>query len=235
MTAALIVGLLIGAVATYALAGTQSRTGTTTTTLPAITSTSTSTSTTTLPAVTSTTTVTIDSTTTQLVSATTSGNGSQSSSFPCLEEVPDNASVNSLENSSFVGYEVTYANGTQSLFSLDACPVPVTPDLFSIASSIESNPRFIAAEGGAAYEVECCAHAPSGATGLKTNSTGSYAVYMFVLFGSQVINFGCGWTYAEVAGMWVTVPLNGTTGSLDLSRIQVQTIPNNDLNTNYCV
>src|SRR6266850_5337743 len=63
--------------------------------------------------------------TTQVVSVTASGNGSQSSPVICLKEISGKASITSFQNSSFEGYAVTYANGTQSFFSLDSCPVPV--------------------------------------------------------------------------------------------------------------
>ena len=166
----------------------------------------------------------------EIVNGPAPGTGSPSSPASCLKQVPGSASITSFANATFAGYEVTFANGTRSFFSLDSCPVPVNPDLYSVASTIESNPGFIAAEGGGSYELS-----PLGPAGMS-NLSGSYSIYMFYLYSDQRV-YPCGgtfWTYTQLGEIQVMIPINSTTGSLELSRMQLQTIPGSELNVFLC-
>ncbi len=112
---------------------------------------------------------------------------------------------------------MTYPNGTTAFFPLDSCPVPVTPANYVIDSTIESNPRFIAAENGSIYEAgNACNCSPSSAT--MTNSTGLYDLLNFALYSSQRI-YPCGstgfWTYNELGVLEVVIPVSPSTGSLE--------------------
>jgi hypothetical protein len=145
--AALVIGLLIGAAATYALAAaTLSRTTTTTTALPAVTGTST-------------TTVTVGQTSQAVASSSAAIEGAS-----CLTSVPTDAmqTMSEFSNSTFNGDEITYANGTQRFFSYYSCPRPTSAgssvpglnngfDAYSLAVTTVTNSTFIAAENGSQY------------------------------------------------------------------------------------
>jgi hypothetical protein len=142
----------------------------------------------------------------------------------CLKQVPQGSSFSSLSNSTAVGMSVTYPNGTTAFFPLDSCPVPVTPANYIIDSTIESNPRFIAAENGSIYEAgNACNCSSSSAT--MSNSTGFYDVFSFALYSSQRV-YPCGstsfWTYNELGVLQVDIQVNPSTGSLEFSSLQVQ-------------
>ena len=77
--------------------------------------------------------------------------------------------------------------------------------------------------------------APVGQAGMS-NLSGSYAIYQFYFYSNQRI-YPCGgtfWTYTQVGEIQVTVPINATSGTLELSRLQLQTIPGSELNIFLC-
>ncbi len=140
---------------------------------------------------------------------------------PCLKEVPQSAIVNPAQNSTFQGYSVTYSNGTEDFFSLNSCPIPVTPDKYQVFYLIEANPNFIAAENGSAYAAN-----PFDSFGPSMgNSTGQYAVLLFALYGNEKTN-PCGedvWVYKELGAIQAIIPINST-GGLQLSGAEIQTV-----------
>jgi hypothetical protein len=149
----------------------------------------------------------------------------------CLKEVPQSAVINYAQNSTFEGYSVTYSNGTEDFFSLNSCPVPVTPDKYQVDSMIATNPKFVAAENGSTY----MANPFDGLGPSMNNSTGQYAVLVFGLYGSQRI-YPCGgsvWDYKELGAIQAIIPINST-GGLQLSNTEIKTIPTNSLNQFPC-
>jgi hypothetical protein len=176
------------------------------------------------------TTTTVTQKTTIFETVTNTSTIVQSTTGACLEEVPQSAVISNAQNTTFQGYSVTYSNGTTDFFSINSCPVPVTPDKYQVYFVIEANPQFIAAENGSAYEAS-----PFGAQGGISNSTGQYSVFTFVLYGSQTI-YPCGgskWEYKELGAIQATIPINST-GGLQFSNTEIQTIPENDLNVFSC-
>ncbi len=140
----------------------------------------------------------------------------------CLKQVPPDSDFSSYSNSTWEGYSVTYPNGTQAFFPLDACPVPVTPANYIVDSTIESNPKFIAAEGGFTYEATNACNCSYQSK--ITNSTGQYDVFNFILYSSQRL-YPCGstsyWTYDELGVLQVVIPASPT-GILQFSSAQVE-------------
>ena len=181
----------------------------------------------------------VTETTTQVVitqkttTVTISGTGTvQSISGTCLQQVPQTAVIKNFQNSTFLGYSVTFSNGTKDFYSLTSCPVPVTPDNYQIDLAIETNPAFIALEDGSIYHTNPFESlAPS-----MSNSTGEYAVFHFLLYGNQVI-YPCGGSagvYKQLGGIRVTIPINST-GASELSSLEFQAIPLNSLNQYPCM
>jgi hypothetical protein len=152
----------------------------------------------------------------------------QSTSSACLKDVPQSAVFGSYYNSTSQGYAVTYSNGTKALFSLNSCPVPVTPENYQLDSTIQADPKFIAAENGSTYEATNACNCSWG--GNVSNSTGQYATLNFVLYGNQKI-YPCGsgsyWTFNRLGLILVTIPINST-GSLQFSNAEIQSGPGNN-------
>jgi len=152
----------------------------------------------------------------------------QSASGTCLKEVPESAVFSSYSNSSSQGNTVTFSNGTTDFFPLNSCPVPVTPDNYQIDSSVEANPKFIAAENGATYEANNACNCSWG--GNSDNSTGQYATLNFNLYGNQQI-YPCGpssyWTFNRLGLILVIIPMNST-GALQFSNAEFQSLPGNN-------
>jgi hypothetical protein len=118
---------------------------------------------------------------------------------------------------------VTFSNGTEDFFPLNSCPVPVTPDNYKIDSTIEANPRFIAAENGSTYEATNACNCVLGPN--VTNSTGAqWTVLNFILYGNQR-TYPCGtgsfWTFNRLGLIVVTIPINST-GGLQFSNAEIQ-------------
>jgi len=160
-----------------------------------------------------------------VISSTPDGPASFSSAN-CLKEVPQNSVFGSYSTSTSEGYSVTYSNGTEALFPLNSCPVPVTPDNYRIDSIIESNPEFIVAEDGSTYEGTNACNCVLGPN--ITNSTGAqWAVLNFILYGNQR-TYPCGpgsyWTFNRLGLILVTIPINST-GGLQFSNVEIQSAP----------
>jgi hypothetical protein len=151
----------------------------------------------------------------------------ESPSGLCLSEVQQGAVFSSYDNGASQGYSVTYSNGTEDLFPLNSCPVPVTPENYQIDSTIEANPKFIAAENGSTYEANNACNCSYG--GNTNNSTGQYASPNFDLYGNQKI-YPCGndsyWTFNRLGLILVIIPINST-GGLDFSNLEIQSLPGN--------
>ena len=148
----------------------------------------------------------------------------------CLREVPASATVGTYDDSTFEGYVVTFANGTQSFFPLDSCPVPVSPSFYGALAPIESSPAFVAAEGGHDYEAD-----PFGG-GTLSNTSRIYDALAFTLYSDQKM-YPCGgtyWTYTKLGEIQVLVPVNATSGALEFSHLQIQVIPVSELNIYLC-
>ncbi len=159
--------------------------------------------------------------------------GEPSSESPvCLEKVPNGTSIARFTNSTFLGYQATFANGTRVYFQQNACPVLVPPSLYNLTLSIESGSGFATAESGGAYRVQPI---PS----FFSNATGKYEVVTFSLFSGWTVH-PCGsgtspWAYEEVFEIAVTVPLNSSTGSPDSSQPWwFRMIPESTINENLC-
>jgi hypothetical protein len=114
-----------------------------------------------------------------------SSNGYRSTS--CLQEVPDHATIEMVQNSTFVGYSVTFPNASAVTFPLDSCPVPVHTDGFNIAAAIQANPKFIVAENGSLYKASPFTRLNESA---YVNST-AYAVVGFNLYSDHRL-YPCG-------------------------------------------
>jgi hypothetical protein len=136
---------------------------------------------------------------------------------PCLL-LEQNATILDFSNSTFIGYQVTLPNGTVSYFPLGGCPSPVSPQLYSVASVIEQNATFIAAENGYTYAVDPIGSL-NGYSSISSNgTTTTFVDVQFDLYTNQKIN-PCGgsfWTYLEEGVIQVNIPIN-TDGSYNLS------------------
>lgn len=150
----------------------------------------------------------------------------------CLKEVPENATIAPWTGNSTYpagGETVTYTNGTEVYFAQTECPQPLKPDLFAIASTIESDPRFIVAENSTRAFWEL------GGQGFS-NGSGDFATYIFDAYTNQIL-YPCGGTTR-----WVTIseeiqvitPASGATGSPDLSHLQIDVFPPDSLNIFTC-
>lgn len=151
----------------------------------------------------------------------------------CLKEVPENATVTGwVGNSTYPsgGEVVVYANGTQAFFPRTSCPEPVKQDLFVVASAIESNPKFRAAENGT-YDFWLL-ESPGG----FSNDSGNFAVYIFYAYTDQTV-YPCGgnslWDIIK-GEIQVTIPLNSTTESPELPQMQIYALPSIFLNMFTC-
>ncbi len=166
-------------------------------------------------------------------SSSGAGNLSASNSSACMIEVPSNSTIDTFQNSTVMGYLVTYSNGSKTLFPAYFCPSPVHSDLFDIASTVEESSQFIAAENGTTIPIV------PFIGGYSTDVNGSsvnYAVLHFILFSNTKI-YPCGpqgyWSYEERAIIQVVIPI-APSGTYIFSSMTVQRAPQGWLNDFHC-
>ena len=125
---------------------------------------------------------------------------------------------------------VVYPNGKEAFFPRTACPEPVEPDLYVVASAIESNAGFVVAENGNPKLWVL------GTTGGFSNASGDFEVFAFYSYSNQIV-YPCGGNspWDVVTGeIQVTIPLTATAGSPDLSHMHIYVIPPGFLNQFDC-
>jgi hypothetical protein len=136
----------------------------------------------------------------------------------CLQEVK--GTIDDFQNSTFIGYEVTY--GTTSYYPLGGCPSPVDPTQYALASVIEANASFTAAEKNYTYVVDPIASMRSVSVS-TSGSVQSFVVFQFDLYSNQRIT-PCGsgsfWTLRMLGNIQVYVPINPD-GTYNLSDIGI--------------
>jgi hypothetical protein len=157
------------------------------------------------------------------------------SSSSCLEQVPSNSTIDYIANSTFAGTNVTFTNGTQSLFPLESCPQPAQPTLYKIASSIERNPIFIAKENGSRFEVDPINSLGMHESGIFNGTYHDYAVVIFNNYSNQTI-YPCNLDFIskldieQIQVLVQTLP----NGSYDLSNLRFSILSESELNIWHC-
>jgi hypothetical protein len=172
----------------------------------------------------------------------------------CLKKVPDGAVISILHNSTFQGYSAMSINGTRTLFPLDSCLRPAHPLEYLVASAIEANPKFRAAENGSLYGLDPFSFDPTATYGYN-NTEGAitctmyagnnwtyvprgcipYTELVFRLYSNQKIP-ACDGSYTDtVLGQIVAGIPKTPTGGLDLTHISIRKEPSDSLNPITCI
>ncbi len=161
--------------------------------------------------------------------------------------MPENASITGGAYSS--GFEVKYSNGTRTSFPIYSCPRRVKTELYQVASAIETNPRFVAAENGSICGVNpTSAFLASGEdftsgtytctvptfNGTYTHLCTKYTEVQFQLISNQRVYFcGNNSAYKELGEIDVNIPLDAH-GGLVLSGIIIKPQSPEGLNVFLC-
>lgn len=156
------------------------------------------------------------------------------SPLSCLFEVPINATIGTFQNSTMMGYMVTYANGSNTFFPAYSCPTPVHPDLFALTSTIEVNSQFVADENGTTIPVVPFI---GGHSTEVNGSTFNYVDLNFILFSNEKL-YPCGpngyWVYKELAKIQVSIPVDAR-GNYMFSKMTMEALPQGMLNIFHCI
>jgi hypothetical protein len=156
---------------------------------------------------------------------------SNNHSLPCMQIVPYTANVTATGNTTYFGYDVSYPNGTNSYYSLGACPSPVHQILYDVVYNVTQDPRFIAAEGGANYVVDPV----NSLTGPQGNGNGSlYALLIFNDMNLSSTIYPCNLNFAyksTITEIRVLIPMT-LNGTLTYQNETVMKYPGSALNYN---
>jgi hypothetical protein len=140
----------------------------------------------------------------------------------CLYEIPANDSVTlvpATSNTSIPDWVVEFSNGTTVAFPENACPQPVYPKLYSLASVIVQSPSFTAAENGSRFLVE-----GYNISMINTNSQGLTGVVISLAHWSNQ-TYLCGTYSPELLGLLqVSIPFNQTTRTYDFSNMTISSV-----------
>ena len=151
----------------------------------------------------------------------------------CLINVQD-APITGVDNSSYIGYKVAFPNETSDYFRMNSCPQPVSTHEYILASVIEQNPSFIAAENGSVYYVQ-----QGVAGGISKDVT--YVTITFTKWSNETFQ-PCGpsfgWTLYALSQIQVSVPTDSYNSndlnSFDFSNMTISVIPSYMLNVYNC-
>lgn len=148
-----------------------------------------------------------------------------------MKLIPDNASVTTTGNSTFFGYEVSFANGTNSYYWVGTCPSPVHGLLYDAVSNVTQDPRFVSAEGGDRYVVDPV----NSLNGPVGNGNGSvYGELIFNYLNQSDSIYPCNLNYVyknPIAAIYVLIPVTPN-GTLVYDNDTINSFPGNQLNFN---
>jgi len=147
----------------------------------------------------------------------------------CLYPIPASATVTSFGNSTTVGNFVTFTNSTRLFFPLNSCPQPAPPQLYAIASIIEQNASFVAAENGTTFVV-------NQGVGFSYYQGVTSAIVVYSHYSNEPYapcGPSNGWGLKELAQLQVIVPISKT-GAYDYSNMTFFVVPGSALNVVSC-